>query len=507
MNSSAQIHPALIRFLADEGATARLGEDIAAALRPGDVVALSGDLGAGKTTLARGLIRALAGDPELDVPSPTFTLVQTYEGGRLPAAHFDLYRLSDPDELDELGLDEALASGIALIEWPERAEHRLPASAVRISLAEQASGRAAFIAAPEPVRGRVARSLAARDFLADADAGAARRAPIGGDASARHYEEVIEPGKPVRLLMDSPPLVLGPPVRGGKAYAEIAHTAKTVAAFVGIDLLLRDAGFAAPAIFAQDLEQGFLLVEHLGRESFLVDGKPVTERYAAAAELLASVHTRGWPNQVAVAPGVVHAIPPFDRDAMMIEVDLLLDWYIPYVSGAPTDDSVRTRFAAEWNRLFDRLADKEISIVLRDVHSPNLIWRAERKGHDRLGLIDFQDAMIGPSAYDVASLALDARVTVPPGIEQSTIAAYMAGRRAAGAFDEAGFLEAYAIMGAQRNSKLLGIFVRLDRRDGKPQYLAHLPRIGDYLQRTLGHPALAGLAALYRDIGVLEQKA
>jgi N-acetylmuramate 1-kinase len=498
---------ALTRYLADEAATARLGEDIAAALKPGDVVALSGDLGAGKTTLARGLIRAMAGDPALDVPSPTFTLVQAYEAGRLPIAHFDLYRLSDAGELDELGLDEALANGVALIEWPERAKDRLPANIIRVALAEQGFGRAVAIDASEPALARIAHSFAVRDFLGEADMGAAHRQPLSGDASARRYEEIIEPGQPMRLLMDSPPLVLGPPVRDGKAYAEIAHTARTVAAFVGMDRLLLDAGFAVPEILAQDLERGLLLIEHLGHEGFLVDGKPVAERYAAAAELLAAIHGRRWPAEIALAPGVVHTIPPFDRDAMMIEADLLLDWYIPYVSGAPAADLVRARFAAEWNRLFDRLADKEISIVLRDVHSPNLIWRAERKGHDRIGLIDFQDAMIGPAAYDVASLGLDARVTVPVDIEAATVSAYVASRHATGPFNEAGFHEAYAILGTQRNSKILGIFVRLDRRDGKPQYLAHLPRIRDYLARTLAHPALAGLAALYRDIGVLEQAA
>ena len=111
--------------LADDAATARLGEDLAAAARPGDVFALSGDLGAGKTTLARGFIRAMADAPDLDVPSPTFTIVQSYPA-RIPVHHFDLYRLTDPGELDELGLDEAVADGIALIEWPERAGAGLP---------------------------------------------------------------------------------------------------------------------------------------------------------------------------------------------------------------------------------------------------------------------------------------------------------------------------------------------------------------------------------------------
>jgi tRNA threonylcarbamoyladenosine biosynthesis protein TsaE len=129
-------------ILKDEAATASLGEAIARLLRAGETVCLSGALGAGKSTLARALIRALT-TPGEDVPSPTFTLVQFYEGPRLKIAHFDLYRLSSPDEAYEIGLDEALDDGAAVIEWPERLEGRLPADRldVEIALGEEAEGR------------------------------------------------------------------------------------------------------------------------------------------------------------------------------------------------------------------------------------------------------------------------------------------------------------------------------------------------------------------------------
>jgi aminoglycoside/choline kinase family phosphotransferase len=145
----------------------------------------------------------------------------------------------------------------------------------------------------------------------------------------------------------------------------------------------------------------------------------------------------------------------------------------------------------------------EKSIVLRDFHSPNIVWRDGKSGFDRLGILDFQDALIGPSAYDVASLAMDARVTVSPEIEHLAVEAYVGARRRDGPFDEEGFRESYAIMAAQRNSKILGIFVRLDRRDGKPAYLKHLPRIQDYLARAFVHEALLPLRDLYRRHGFL----
>ncbi len=497
----------LKRHLPDEAATMLLGQDLAVALRPGDVLALSGDLGAGKSTLARALIRANAGDPALEVPSPTFTLVQSY-AGRVPVSHFDLYRLGSPSELDELGFEESLGEGAAVIEWPEKAGDRLPAAAITVSLMQEGDGRHAILAGRGSAMDRIDRSLAIRDFLAGAGSAEAERIPFPGDASARAYETIEMPGVQPKILMNAPPLVLGPPVKDGKPYAVLAHTAQTVAAFVAISRALRDRGFAAPQIHAADLDRGFVLLEHLGSGHFLdPQGRPLGERYAAASEVLAEIHQRDWPARLEVVPGVFHEVPPFDRDALMIEVDLLLDWYVPWKTGATADSSLRGQFADAWNEVFDRLGLAEKSIVLRDIHSPNLIWREDRSGIERIGLLDFQDAMIGAAAYDVASLAMDARVTIPDAVEKLTVDAYIAARRKSGAFDEASFHEAYAIAAAQRNTKILGIFVRLNERDGKPAYLAHLPRIRQYLRRALRHPALAPVAALYDAHGLLAEDA
>jgi tRNA threonylcarbamoyl adenosine modification protein YjeE len=493
-------------FLADAAATERLGEDLAMALRPGDVLALRGDLGTGKSTLARAIIRALADDAALDVPSPTFTLVQSYEA-RFPVHHFDLYRLASGAELDELGFDEMLGEGAALVEWPERAGDRLPPAAVTVELNHRDEGRSVRLSGDGEIRQRIERSLAMRDFLDRSGWGGVQRRHFVGDASARSYEIVTREDTEPRVLMNSPRLVLGPPVRDGKPYAEIAHSAQSVAAFVAVDHALREAGVSVPAIDAQDLDQGFLLLEHLGSGNFL-DGqrKPVASRYAAAAELLAMMHDRPWPDRLEAAPGIHHDVPPFDRDAMLIEVDLLVDWYVPAVIGTPAGDALRAGYRTVWNAALDRLAGREYSLMLRDFHSPNIIWRGDRSGHERLGIVDFQDALIGPSAYDVASLAMDARVTVAPDVEKATLDAYVAARHAAGPFDEEAFHETYAIMAAQRNSKILGIFVRLDRRDGKSAYLKHLPRIRDYLNRALSHPALADMRAFYDAHGLLEER-
>jgi aminoglycoside/choline kinase family phosphotransferase len=421
--------------------------------------------------------------------------------------HFDLYRLGDPSELDELGFEEAIDGGAALVEWPERASGQLPAATLTIDLQHEGAGRTARLTGPDSVVERFARSLAMRDFLVRAGWGEAARRRFVGDASARSYEIVRLDGEPPRVLMNAPPLVLGPPVRGDRAYAEIAHTSRDITAFVAIDKVLAKAGVTVPEIYADDLGHGFALMEHLGSGSFLdAERRPVRARYAAAAELLAFMHAQRWSYDMEVRPSVRHVVPAFDRDAMMIEAELLVDWYVPVVTAAPASEMLRATFRRKWDALIDRLAGSETTLMLRDFHSPNIVWRDDRAGFDRLGILDFQDALIGPPAYDVASLAMDARVTVPEAIEQATLAAYIAARKEVGAFDEDHFREAYAIMAAQRNSKILGIFVRLDRRDGKPAYLKHLPRIRAYLRRAVAHPALAGLRAFYEEHGILEER-
>ena len=136
--------------------------------------------------------------------------------------------------------------------------------------------------------------------------------------------------------------------------------------------------------------------------------------------------------------------------------------------------------------------------MLRDYHSPNLLWLPERDGLARIGVLDFQDALIGPAAYDVASLLQDARVGVPEAMEVTLLSRYVRARRGDDPeFDAAGFSVVYATLAAQRATKILGIFARLDQRDGKPQYLRHMPRLWNYLRRSLAHPALASLQAWY----------
>jgi aminoglycoside/choline kinase family phosphotransferase len=217
-----------------------------------------------------------------------------------------------------------------------------------------------------------------------------------------------------------------------------------------------------------------------------------------ATDLLAELHREELPSLVSVEPGVDYRIPGYDMDAFLIEVELLLDWYLPKLETRITD-ARREVYRTLWRDALLPVMEGVQTWVLRDFHSPNLLWLPEREGTGRIGLLDFQDAVMGSPAYDVASLLQDARVDVPEMMEIALVSRYIRARRLANAaFDAPAFARAYATLAAQRASKILGIFARLDRRDHKPQYLRHLPRVWAYLQRSLAHPALAPLGAWYR---------
>jgi len=482
--------------LSNETATAHLMADLALLIGPGDVITLSGDLGAGKTAAARAMIRYLAGDDALEVPSPTFTLVQAYDLLPFPLLHADLYRVNDPTELEEIGLSPLPEGTVALIEWPERAPSALPADRIDISLSHRpalgSTARAAEITGHGKAAAQVARLQALRQFLDSADYTEATRLRMAGDASTRSYARLVRDDGVV-ILMNSPRRPDGPAIYDGKSYSAAVHLAEDVRPFVALAGALRERGFSAPAIHHADLDAGFLITEDFGSESF-VEGDPpapIAERYEAATDMLAALHRETLPEILPLAPQLAYAIPTFDTDALLVEVGLMPEWYLPDRGGALTE-SLRSEFVAMWRDLLGKPASAPRTWVLRDFHSPNLIWLGERQGIAKVGIIDFQDAVLGPAAYDLVSLLQDARIDVPEQFELALLTRYIKTRLASDkGFDPAGFAELYAIMSAQRNTRLLGTFARLNRRDAKPQYLRHQPRIWTYLSRSLAHPALA----------------
>jgi tRNA threonylcarbamoyl adenosine modification protein YjeE len=490
--------------LPNEGAMQRLVTDIAVALEAGDLITLSGDLGAGKTTFARALIRHLAGDPAVEVPSPTFTLMQAYELPRFPLVHADLYRVSGSSELAELGFDDLPGGTVILLEWPDRAAAFLPPDRLDIAFTlaphHGLDHRDVRITGYGNFASRAERIAAARRFLDEAGYAEATRERLAGDASARSYERITL-GDRRLILMNSPRRPDGPPVRRGKPYSAIAHLAEDVTPFVAMANGLRERGFSAPRIYATDLAEGFLILEDLGHEG-VVEGDPaapIVDRYQAAVDVLVALHRLSLPDMLPITPQLIHRIPSYDLDAMLIEAELLPDWYLPHRGALPAR-TARDTYVALWREVLAPVAAEPRSWVLRDFHSPNLLWLPQRADIARVGLLDFQDALMGPAAYDLASLLQDARVDVPEALEIELLGRYARGRRDADPdFDVAAFVQLYSTLAAQRAAKILGIFARLDRRDGKPQYLRHLPRVWNYLERALVHPALARLEAWFRN--------
>lgn len=487
----------------DEAGVVRLAELLALKLRKGDVVTLAGEVGAGKTTLARALIVALSGEPNAEVPSPTFSLSQVYETPRLTVTHFDFYRLGSAVEAREVGFDEAVAVGAAVVEWPQQALGLLPARRIEVEFAEL----------PDPALRRVrlrglgaAAATAQRvseiiSFLDGQSAWAtARIAYLQGDASTRSYARLSNDAASI-LLMDAPRQSDGPLTPAAQAYSRVARLSEDMRSYVAIAAALRAAGLSAPQVAAADLGKGLLLVEDLGNRLFateLAAGASQAELWRAAVDALIALREVPLPPGLPLPDGTTYQLPRRDRAAFEIEIQLLLDWHWPAIKGSPPPQTVRDEFAALWVPVLDRLLALPGGWFLRDYHSPNLIWLPERAGIARVGIIDFQDALDEHPAFDLVSLLQDARIAVPEELERELFAYYcdeVCAREPA--FDRVAFAAAYADFGAQRNTRLLGLWLRLLVRDGKPQYVALIGQTWGYLMRNLRSPALGALAAWY----------
>ena len=304
----------------------------------------------------------------------------------------------------------------------------------------------------------------AASFLAAHGWGDARIAPLAGDASFRRYFRVHH-GARTAVLMDAPPPHEDP------------------APFVAMANWLSERDFIAPAILALDLDQGLVLLADLGDVRFreTVDAHGDEQAmYADAVDLL-----------VELARHPAGPLEPYDLATMQREASLFVDWYCPAVG---LDVDVQG-YAAAWDKVLGRALTAEPVTVLRDYHAENLMLVGTgQEGRGRLGLLDFQDALAGHPAYDLVSLLQDARRDVDPAVEEAMLARY---RAATGAGDD--FLDAYHVLGAQRNAKIVGIFTRLWKRDGKPRYPGLCPRVWSYLERDLSEPVLAPVARWFDD--------
>lgn len=479
-------------LLASEAETKRLAQDLASLLMPSDAITFSGGLGAGKSFFVRAMLQYLAQDEALEVPSPTFTLVQSYPLERFQAHHADFYRLSDESEVEELGLHDD-PKAVLLIEWPEKGQGALPKDRLDISLEVMGAEarQISFNVVGESWAERLPRLIGKGAFLAASGWQEARRIPMQGDCSTRIYTRLEKPDGSRAILMDAP--IKPDPGLGAVSYSKIAHIAEDMLPFVAVGEALRARGFSAPEIFAHDLGTGFLLLEDLGTEGVLQSRRIIMERYEAAVDCLIGMHQKPWENILKTASAPAYELPPFDTEAMLAEVALYLDWYLPHM-GIVVSQEAREEFSAIWRVLADDLQEMPKTIILRDYHSPNLIWLEGREGLARVGIIDYQDALYGPEAYDLVSMTQDARVFIPEAQEKALLSRYMEARMVEGAFHPLAFYKSYKVMGAQRATKVLGIFARLAKRDNKAHHLDKLPIVRDYLARNLTHYSLEDLA-------------
>ena len=312
-------------------------------------------------------------------------------------------------------------------------------------------------------------------FLAAKGWDGAERTALAGDASFRRYFR-LSLGDRGAVLMDAP------------------RSEEDVDSFVAVARHLKSLGFSAPDILAKDRENGLLLLEDLGDETYTRvldagggDGGAVEAGlYELAVDVLIELHRID--SERVVAPG----LKDYDDDMLLEEASLLIDWTWPAVFGGPPGDDIRGQYRDAWLEVFPAVRTGPRTLVLRDYHVDNLMLLNGRDGVSRCGLLDFQDAVRGPGAYDLMSLLEDARRDIDEGLHRTMRERYFA---AFPDLDRDAFETEFRVLAAQRHAKVIGIFTRLCVRDSKPDYLVHIPRVWRLLEAALEHPTLAPVAA------------
>ncbi|MEE2746647.1 MAG: phosphotransferase [Pseudomonadota bacterium] len=310
------------------------------------------------------------------------------------------------------------------------------------------------------------RSTLVHEFLAKFGWHKAERELLAVDASFRRYERLKLKGE-TAVLMDAPP------------------PEEDVKPFIKITKHLLKLGYSAPKIFAHDIGSGLLLLEDFGDSTFtnaFAAGADENKLYKSAVDVLIDLHCRE------PLESVPRDIEPYDNEKLIAEVMLFVDWYLKDQLGDNVQDELRDEFIEIWQELFSKHNFSNETLVLRDFHADNLMWLENRIGIQKCGLLDYQDAVRGHPAYDLMSLLEDARRDLQPSLINGLLDYYYS---AIPGSDQKEFRNVYAILAAQRHCKVIGIFSRLAVRDGKCQYLVHIPRCWSLLEQVCLTPELA----------------
>lgn len=321
-----------------------------------------------------------------------------------------------------------------------------------------------------------------REFLEKHNWGKCTREKIPGDASFRRYERLKLKFEKAILMDAAPPK-------------------EDVRPFIKVAKYLIENGFSAPRIFAEDIDNGLLILEDLGNDLYSSVLKEKTKKvqnnseydlYAYAASCLTKLRNCEIPD-----------FPEYSDEILMREANLFTEWYIPYIIGIELSEENKSKYELAWKKLFPLTRTIQNVVVLRDFHADNLLWLSERESIGKVGLLDFQDALIGSPAYDLVSLLEDARRDVDHNIVEQVLYHYF---EINPDIDKEKFMTAYAILGAQRNLKIIGIFSRLAIRDGKFNYLKMLPRVWDNLENDLKNTSLLSIRKWINDIIPLDNR-
>lgn len=480
--------------------TEALAAKIAKYIVAGDVIRLKGDLGVGKSVFARSIIRALGHNGE-HIPSPTFTLIQTYDDTRLPLAHIDLYRMESEDEVEAIGVECWLDHGVVIVEWPEKALNWFPeqkpdlldfhimemdnSGTLTITLEELANearsvtfeGGASWSRRLSLVNNQYDRPVTEKgrqNFVAECGYRNHVISPVSADASFRTYWR-INTAEGSRIIMDSPPPI------------------ENVKPVITMTKYLESIGVHAPHIYQKDEKNGYLLLEDFGnttvRNGIINHNKPLDPWYYKAVDVLGHLASSQLPD-----------IREYTKKALWSEVSRFMDWYLPCARSTATHTADRKAFKQLWEPLFDKILDVPKTTVLWDYHADNLMMLTDgepKEGLSEIGVIDFQDARIGPVSYDMSMLLQDVRFEISKDLEHKLIQHFISSQNK---INEEKFMLSYNLINLQRTLKIIGGFTRLHFRDGKDTYLQYLPRCWQIVDEALQTPECADIKHFMNNI-------